>query len=107
MKTCYALVDIVALILIPIFVIICIINAISGNSIHAIAYGLLAAIFAILEGISMLIDKIESYHEETKLLRSDLAKLNSELSNAFDRVDQNFGALIGALDDFAAELEDK
>ena len=107
MKTCYALVDTLVLILIPIFAVTCIINVIAGNSIQAIAYGLLAAIFAILAGISMLIDKIEIYHEETKLLRADLAKLNSELSNAFGKVDQNFEALIGALDDFAAELEEK
>lgn len=105
MKTYYNLIDIIVLILIPIFAIVGVINAFSGNTLHAILYGILAAIFAILEGISMLIDKIEIYHEETRLLRSDLAKLNKEISNAFDKVDQNFEALVGAIDDFAAELE--
>ena len=105
MNKSYALADVIALLCIPIFAIIALVNAFSGNTLHAILYGILAAIFAILEGISMLIDKIEIYHEETKLLRSDLAKLNLELSDAFNKVDTNFRALIGAIDDFAAELE--
>lgn len=105
MKTYYNLIDILALILIPIFGIAGIINSFSGDTIIALIYGILAAIFAILEGISMLIDKIEIYHGETKLLRSDLAKLNLEISNAFNKVDTNFRALVGAIDDFAAELE--
>ena len=105
MKTYYNLVDIIALIFIPIFAIAAIINAFSGNSILALIYGILAATFAILEGISMLIDKIELYHEETRLLRRDLASLNTEISNAFDKVDNNFAALVGAIDDFVSELE--
>lgn len=105
MKTFYALIDIVALLLIPIFGIAATINALAGETIIALIYGSLAGIFAILEGISMLIDKIEIYHEETKLLRKDLASLNTEISTAFDKVDNNFKALVGAIDDFAAELE--
>lgn len=105
MNKSYALVDVIALLCIPLFGIIGIINAFSGNPLHAILCGIFAAIFAILEGISMLIDKIEIYHEETKILRSDLAKLNLEISNAFNKVDTNFRALVGAIDDFAAELE--
>lgn len=105
MNKSYALVDIIALLCIPIFAIAAIINAVSGNTGYAILDGISAAIFAIVEGISMLIDKIEIYHKETKLLRKDLANLNGEIINAFDKVDQNFRALISALDDFAAELE--
>ena len=105
MKTFYNLVDIAALILIPIFGIVGVVNSFSGDTIIALIYGILAAIFAILEGISMLIDKIELYHEETRLLRKDLASLNTEISNAFDKVDNNFRALVGAIEDFATELE--
>ena len=106
MNKSYALADVIALLCIPIFAIIALVNAFSGNTLHAILYGILAAIFAILEGISMLIDKIELYHEETRLLRKDLASLNIEISNAFDNVDKNFAALVHAIDDFAAELEE-
>lgn len=105
MNKSYALVDIIALLCIPLFAIIAVINAFSGNILHAILFGILAAIFAILEGISVLIDKIEIYHEETRLLRKDLASLNLEISNAFDKVDNNFAALVGAIDDFAFELK--
>ena len=105
MNKSYALVDVIALILIPIFGIAAVLNAVSGNIEYAILYGILAAIFAILEGISMLIDKIELYHEETRLLRKDLASLNIDISNAFDNVDKNFAALVHAIDDFVAELE--
>ena len=105
MNKSYALVDVIALLCIPLFAIIGIINAVSGNILHAILDGILAAVFAILEGISMLIDKIEMYHEETRLLRKDLASLNIDISNAFDNVDKNFAALVHAIDDFAAELE--
>lgn len=106
MNKSYALVDVITLLCIPLFAIIAVINAFSGNVLHAILFGILAAIFAILEGISMLIDKIEIYHEETRLLRKDLASLNLEISNAFDKVDNNFAALVGAIDDFASELEE-
>ena len=105
MNKSYALVDVISLLLIPIFAIAAVINAFSGNTDYAILDGILAATFVILEGISMLIDKIEMYHEETRLLRRDLASLNTEISNAFDKVDNNFGALVGAIDDFVSELE--
>ena len=107
MKKYSNLVDVISLLLIPIFGIAAVINSFSGNIGYAILYGILAAIFAILEGISMLIDKIELYHEETRLLRKDLANLNIEISNAFDKVDNNFQALVGAIDDFVAELEEE
>ena len=107
MKKYSNLVDIVALLIIPIFGIAAVINAFSGNTDYAILDGILAAMFAILEGISMLIDKIETYHEETRLLRKDLANLNTEISNAFNKVDTNFKALVGAIDDFVAELEEE
>lgn len=105
MKKSYALVDVITLLLIPIFGIAAVINAVSGNIDYAILDGILAAVFATLEGISMLIDKIELYHEETKLLRKDLASLNTEISNAFNKVDTNFRALVGAIDDFASGME--
>ena len=105
MNKSYALVDVIALLFIPIFGIAALIHAFSGNIGYAILDGIAAAIFAIVEGISMLIEKIEIYHEETRLLRKDLASLNVEISNAFDKVDDNFRALVDALDDFAAELE--
>ena len=105
MKLYYNLVDIVALILIPIFGIASIVNSFLGDTIIALIYGIIAAVFATLEGISMLIDKIELYHEETKLLRKDLASLNTEISNAFNKVDTNFRALVGAIDDFASGME--
>lgn len=107
MNKSYALIDVIILLLIPICGIAAVVNAFSGDVGYSILYGILAAIFAILEGISMLIDKIEIYHEETRLLRKDLASLNTEISNAFDKVDTNFRALVGAIDDFAAELEGK
>ena len=105
MNKSYALADVIALLCIPIFAIIALVNAFSGNTLHAILYGILAAIFAILEGITMVIDKIELYHEETRLLRKDLANLNTEISEAFNAVDNNFAALVHAIDDFAAESE--
>lgn len=105
MKTYHNLVDVVVLILIPILAIASIVNSFLGDTIIALIYGILAAIFAILEGISMLIDKIELYHEETRLLRKDLASLNIEISSAFNKVDNNFRALVGAINDFASELE--
>ena len=107
MKKYSNLVDVISLLLIPIFGIAGIINGFLGDTIIALIYGILAAIFAILEGISMLIDKIELYHEETRLLRKDLANLNTEISNAFNKVDTNFKALVGAIDDFVAELEEE
>ena len=105
MKKYYNLVDVITLLLIPIFGIAAVINAFSGNADYAILDGILAAIFAVVAGISMVIDKIEIYHEETRLLRKDLANLNVEISNAFNKVDTNFRALVEAIDDFACEVE--
>lgn len=53
----------------------------------------------------ILVDYIDMYHTETRLLRADLAKLNKEIITAFENIDTNFETLVHAIDDFVVDLE--
>ena len=90
---------------IVLFAIFAVNNILNSKLLEGLSYMIIAILIAMIYAIYVISLYIDKYHKEVELLRKDLANLNREISQAFDAVDNNFAALVHAIDDFAAELE--
>ena len=106
MKTTDKIIKIVVAILILGAAAAAIISAVNGEYINAVIYAIEATLIVLAYGCSLVIEGLDIYHAEVRLLREDLAKLNTEISKAFENVDTNFNVLVHAIDDFVADLEE-
>ena len=84
----------------------CIISISNSEIVKGLIYGSYVLLTVLIYAIYIIGMQIDAYHREVSLLRTDLANLNNELSAAFSAVDNNFCALIEAIDDFAATMEE-
>ena len=90
---------------IVLFAIFAVNNILNSKLLEGLSYMIIAILIAMIYAIYVISLYVDKYHKEVELLRKDLANLNREISQAFDAVDNNFAALVHAIDDFAAELE--